>query len=584
MRNLHNLGIPDLPERAFQPVGGRILPQGGGKGGKAPKTPDYEAAARATAEGNLDLARYTTEANRINQYTPWGSLTYTNDRTFDQAGYDAAMAAYNRQVQQQASNPFMGNQGGYVRVYDGTGSDQDTGRRVQIGGTGGSGLLGLLGRNQNQLSAPNRDDFWSGGDNWTQHIQLAPELQAQLEQQWAIQAGLMGPQNAALQRVRDMMGQGFDMSSLPGQAQVTGHQLDPSRLTQFGQMGDVLDPNSLPGMGTAFSPTGEQLATYDPTLQTNEATDLLMQRINPQLDRQREALRAQLANQGIVQGSQAYNNAMEQHGQTANDAYTQAALHGIGLGMQQQGMQFDQGLANRALTAGEQAQQFQQQNYLRELAAQLQGQQFGQQTTNYGLTAQQRAQQAAEQAQQFGQAESLFNQQMALRNNALQEQAWLRNLPMQELQQLMGGGQVQMPQFPGYAQQAQTAGPDLVGAANAQYGADLGAWNAQQAQNQQMAQGFGQMGGALGSMFGGPMGGLVGNIGGSLLGGLFSDRRLKRNIKAVGKADNGLTIYSYQYVTGGPTQLGYMAQDVLQVAPDAVGERDGYLTVDYSKV
>src|SRR5699024_10522515 len=102
MRNLHNLGIPDLPLRAFQPDAlGRLAGLHGGKG-DAPSTPDYEAAARATAEGNLDLAKYTTEANRINQYTPWGSLTYTNDREFDQEAYDAAMAAYNRQSQQPA--------------------------------------------------------------------------------------------------------------------------------------------------------------------------------------------------------------------------------------------------------------------------------------------------------------------------------------------------------------------------------------------------------------------------------------------------------------------------------------------------
>lgn len=452
MRTLLNLGIPDLPERAFQPVGGRIQPQGG-KGGSAPKTPDYTAAAQATSQGNLDLAKYTTQANRINQYTPWGSLTYTNDRQFDQAGYDAAMAAYNRQLQQSA-NPFVD--------------------------MSGLGLIGLQASNQNQLSAPNRDDFWVGGDNWTQHVQLSPEMQAQLDQQNAIQAGLFAPQNAALQRVRDMMGQGFDMSSLPGQAQITGHQLDPSQLTQFGQMGQ------------SFTPTGEQLAMYAPSLQTNEATDLLMQRINPQLDRQREALRAQLANQGIAQGSQAYNNAMEQHGQTANDAYTQAALHGIGLGMQQQGMQFDQGLQNRQLTAAEQQQQ------------------FGQDTINYGLTAQQRAQQAMEQQQQFGQAESLFGQQMAARNNALQEQAYLRNLPMQELQQLLGGGQVQMPQFPGYAQQAQTAGPDLLGAAQQQYQSQLGAYNAQQAGQSNMMGGLFSLGGAL-----------LGAPSSSILGGLF---------------------------------------------------------------
>ena len=44
-----------------------------------PPAPDYAAAANATAAGNLDVAKYTTQANRANQVTPWGSLNWTND-------------------------------------------------------------------------------------------------------------------------------------------------------------------------------------------------------------------------------------------------------------------------------------------------------------------------------------------------------------------------------------------------------------------------------------------------------------------------------------------------------------------------
>lgn len=43
-----------------------------------PPAPDYTAAAEKTAQGNMDMARYTTTANRISQYNPWGSLTYQN--------------------------------------------------------------------------------------------------------------------------------------------------------------------------------------------------------------------------------------------------------------------------------------------------------------------------------------------------------------------------------------------------------------------------------------------------------------------------------------------------------------------------
>lgn len=48
---------------------------GGGKG-DAPDPPDYAGAAAQTAAGNLESARATAAANRVNQYTPYGSLEY----------------------------------------------------------------------------------------------------------------------------------------------------------------------------------------------------------------------------------------------------------------------------------------------------------------------------------------------------------------------------------------------------------------------------------------------------------------------------------------------------------------------------
>ena len=42
----------------------------------APAAPDYAGAAAATAAGNLAAAQQATRANRVNQYTPYGSLTY----------------------------------------------------------------------------------------------------------------------------------------------------------------------------------------------------------------------------------------------------------------------------------------------------------------------------------------------------------------------------------------------------------------------------------------------------------------------------------------------------------------------------
>lgn len=50
---------------------------GGGSQQSAPAVPDYRGAAQETAQGNLEAARAAAAANRVNQVTPYGNLTYT---------------------------------------------------------------------------------------------------------------------------------------------------------------------------------------------------------------------------------------------------------------------------------------------------------------------------------------------------------------------------------------------------------------------------------------------------------------------------------------------------------------------------
>lgn len=54
--------------------GGGFL--GLGPAPSAPAPPNYAAAAQETAQGNIDAARVATAANRVNQITPYGNLTY----------------------------------------------------------------------------------------------------------------------------------------------------------------------------------------------------------------------------------------------------------------------------------------------------------------------------------------------------------------------------------------------------------------------------------------------------------------------------------------------------------------------------
>jgi len=113
------------PERAFMKVGNRMtLEGGGGKGGSAPPAPDYTGAATATAQGNKEAAIAAQAGNMINQYSPYGSVTYA--QRGEVAGTPLweqvvklspeQQAAYNKDVQMNSRLQDVGIQGvGYVQ-------------------------------------------------------------------------------------------------------------------------------------------------------------------------------------------------------------------------------------------------------------------------------------------------------------------------------------------------------------------------------------------------------------------------------------------------------------------------------------
>jgi hypothetical protein len=220
-----------------------------------------------------------------------------------------------------------------------------------------------------------------------------------------------------------------------------------------------------------------------------------------------------------------------------------------------------------------------QEAYMQRLAPQLQQgrEQLQQQLANKGIdigsTAYDRAmmQQAQRENDLLAAATTQgFGVGQQARQSALQEQAYLRNEPLNTLSAVRTGAQVQGPQFVNSAQQATTAGPDILGAAQMGYNAQMGDFNAKQAAQANLNQGLFSLGGA----------GIM----------AFSDVRLKENIKPVGVMPNGLTLYSFEYkdevkshpLAGDGIHVGVMAQEVEQVFPYAVKTLDdGYKVVDY---
>lgn len=91
---------------------------------------------------------------------------------------------------------------------------------------------------------------------------------------------------------------------------------------------------------------------------------------------------------------------------------------------------------------------------------------------------------------------------------------------------------------------------------------------------------------------GGGMGGGSGSSGSSgssssssSSGGWGSDRRLKTDIRRLGTSAEGIPVYAFRYIWGGPLFVGTMAQDLLAIRPEAVIETaSGYYMVDYDKL
>jgi hypothetical protein len=206
--------------------GGGFL--GLGPAASAPAAPDYSAAARETAAGNLDAARAATAANRVNQVTPYGRLDY---------------------------------------------------------------------------SITGQDPY--GNPTWTATQSLSPDQQKLLETQNRISGSLGDVATKGVSYVENMLNTPFNTAALPS---------------------------------TGFNPSQSYQDAY-------------MQRLQPQITQNREALQQQLANKGIDIGSTAYDRAMQTQAQRENDLLAAATTQGFGVGQQarQQALQEQAYLRNEPL-------------------------------------------------------------------------------------------------------------------------------------------------------------------------------------------------------------------------------------------
>lgn len=283
-----------------------------------PEPPDYEAAAERTAEGNIALVDAQTRDNRPDQYTPWGSSTWSED----------------------------------------------------------------------------------AGGRWTQNISLSPEQQQALDSQLNIGQLRSGMAEGMFGRVGEEFGQTMDWD-------------------QFGEYQSNLG-------------TGDEARQNAIDEMYGQATS----RLDPRMAQSRDSMEAQLRNQGLSPGDEAYDYQMARLGEGETDAYNQAMFSAIRHGGGEGSRVYD---INRSSAA--------------------------------------------------------FSN--TVRQSEIAEQMQRRGFSLNEINALISGQQIAMPGMPGFNSAERAAGADYSGAANSQFNAEMDVFSANQAKSQAWMQGATSAGGMM---------------------------------------------------------------------------------------
>lgn len=260
---------------------------------------------------------------------------------------------------------------------------------------------------------------------WNQNTTLTPEGQKALEDQFAVQGGRSDIARELLPRAQEEF----------------GNQMDWSKYGDF-QQG--------PEAGILKGALGPEATQVNPSQRYyDEAGDALMsqynQRMEPKQARDTAALETQLRARGFNPGDKGYDQGLADLRQAQGDQNSNAAFEATKLAGQEGSRMYGMDMGSR-------------QQQMDELG-------FGNETTG----------------QQFGLDTAQTGAANTLRQNQLAEEMQKRGFSLNEINALISGQQVAMPNMPGFSQATKAAGVDYSGAAQNQYQADQNSANAQNA-------------------------------------------------------------------------------------------------------
>ena len=259
----------------------------GKSAGSPPPAPDPTVTARAQADANADTARLTARLNRVNQVTPYGTVSYSpGAQPMDRGAWENQEVERARTAWNAAHPAMPGANLANDPMYNTGGGDNFDNSGVAMPGSVASPIFDesefrrtLAGREVPAVP---------GQDEWTQTTTLNPEQQ----------------------RLLDLTTRGQ---------------------TTYGETAN----NLLDAVRGQLS----QPVNVDWAAERDRALSAQMERINPTFTQAEEGLRQRLMGQGLAPGSEGWDREFRTFNQGRNDALLAADLNAgntVGQAIQQQ--------------------------------------------------------------------------------------------------------------------------------------------------------------------------------------------------------------------------------------------------------
>jgi hypothetical protein len=396
---------------------------GGGKGGsKAPKSPDYVAAAREQGEQNRKAASELTSANRPTQYDAFGN------------SINWSKTASSQYTQAQKDLDYWNN---------------------FVSGKTGASAKDIKWAKSHQLKdAQSSFDKLKDDPNatWTQNVNYTPETMARIQADFA-------NQDTARANYTNML------KSAPGAYNARG--LEAKAWQNPSQYGVNQDSAVSPQYQTSqFGLEPDSVQQFDQSWGDKYSDALygrVMDRARVEQGRETDSMATKLRQQGLIPGTAAYDRAMQNLMTSHGDVQTLAAQNATIGGYQEARNMYD------TMLRGNQ-QQYDQNRGIMEAQIGADQNLFNQRlSANAGNRDTYRMLQEALQQQ--------FSQEQAANQNALQQ--YMGQWSGLANAQAMQAGGTYTPTFQGFGTATGYSPADITGALQSQYSSQLGSYNAQ---------------------------------------------------------------------------------------------------------